>query len=351
VRLGASVGFFSLSETPSDTLRFVREAEALGYATAWVPEPYGNDAVSVLSWLAGATTKIGLGSAILAMPGRTPAMTAQSAATIDLISGGRLVLGLGSSGPQVSEGWHGVPFAGQLQRTREYVEIVRKALRRERLEYQGRQFTLPLAGGEGKPLKLLMTPLRSEVPIFLATLGPKNTALCGEIADGWMPTWFAPEHASALGAPLAEGAARAGRDGTTIQIVPTVHVHIADDIDAARDAVRPVLALYVGGMGSRQHNFYNQLIARYGFEDVARTVQDLYLDHRIDEAAATLPEALIDMVSLCGPVEHVAVRLAAYEEAGVDEIAAAPLAESAAGRVRQLRALAEAAGRSGISVS
>jgi F420-dependent oxidoreductase-like protein len=298
-----------------------------------VGEPYGNDAVSVLGWWAATTQRIRLGSSILAMPGRSAAMTAQTAATLDLISGGRLVLGLGSSGPQVSEGWHGVPFARQLQRTREYVEVVRMALRRERVAYDGETIRLPLPGGEGKPLKLIIEPPRAELPIYLAALGPRNTALCGQIADGWIPLWYAPEHAAELRAPL---------HGAGVEICPMVPVRIQDDHTAARDLMRPMLALYVGGMGSRRRNFYKTLIAGYGYEEVAERVQELYLEGRKVEAAAALPDELIDMVCVCGPPGHARERLAAYADSGVSEFMAIPvgLGED---RLEQLRLLAEAA--------
>ena len=223
-----------------------------------------------------------------------------------------MLLGIGSSGPQVAEGWHGQPFARQLQRTREYVGIVRKALARERLEWDGEEYTLPLPDGPGKALKLMISPVQDRIPIYIAAIGPKNTQLTGEIADGWLPTFFSPEHVSDSRALLQEGADRAG-DGKQIDdsfdIAPVVNVSIDDDLDRARDSMRPVLALYVGGMGSREKNFYNAIVQRYGFEDAAKEVQDLYLDGKKDEAAAALPVELIDMVSLCGPKDRVAERL------------------------------------------
>lgn len=350
MKLGVSPGYaFSLA-TPGQELEFAVEAERLGFDSLWVGEPYGHEAVSVLAWFAGATERIGLGSSILAMPGRSAAMTAQAAATLDLISGCRLTLGLGTSGPQVSEGWHGVPFAHQLQRTREYVDVVRMALRRETVRYDGTSITLPLAGGEGKPLKMIIRPPRADVPIYLASIGPRNTELCGEIADGWIPIWYAPEHAARLREPLATGAACAGRSIDGIAIAPMVYARIDDDdVDAARAALRPHLALYVGGMGSRRQNFYNALVRSYGFEDAAIRVQDLYLDGRKDEAAALLPDELVDMVCLCGSIERVADRLAAYADAGVDTVITMPAASSAEDRLVQLRLLARAGERSAVA--
>jgi F420-dependent oxidoreductase-like protein len=232
-----------------------------------------------------------------------------------------------------------VPFARQLQRTREYVEVVRMALRREVVRYDGETVQLPLPGGEGKALKLILRPVRDEIPIYLAALGPKNVALCGEVADGWLPLWYAPEHAARLHEPLGE------RD---VAVCPSVMLRIDDDLDAARAVMRPALALYVGGMGSRRRNFYNALIASYGYEDVAREVQELYLDGRQGEAAALLPDELIDLVCMVGGVDRVADRLAAYRDAGVDTLIAIPAAWSADDRVGQLRLLVEAAERSGL---
>jgi F420-dependent oxidoreductase-like protein len=277
------------------------------------------------------------------MPGRSPAMTAMTAATIDELSGGRMLLGIGSSGPQVAEGWHGQRFARQLQRTREYVAVVRTALARERVEYRGETIELPLPDGPGKPLKLMISPVQERIPIYLAAIGPKNTALAGEIADGWIPTFFSPEHVSGLRALLEEGAARSGRSLDTFDIAPTVNAYISDDRELARNLMRPVLALYIGGMGSRQQNFYNQLVQRYGYEAAAKEVQDLYLDGRKEQAAAALPAELIDMISLCGPREAVRERLAAFRDAGVGTLMITPMAFTADDRVAQLRAVAELA--------
>jgi F420-dependent oxidoreductase-like protein len=300
----------------------------------------------VLGWLAGLTSTIKLGAAIFQMPARSPAMTAMTAATIDQLSGGRMVLGIGSSGPQVSEGWHGVRFAKQLQRTREYVAVVRKALNRERLEFHGETIDLPLPDGPGKVLKLTIAPVQDRMPIYLAATGPKNTALAGEIADGWLPTLTAPEQMSELRKSLDEGAARAGRTLTAenFDIAPTVQLAITDDVDAARDAMRPFIALYVGGMGSRKQNFYNDLMRRLGWEAEAIKVQDLYLDGLKDQAAAALPDAFIDQIALCGPPEHIRDRLDAYREAGVGTLGVTPFAFTRDERVAQLRQLAEIAG-------
>src|SRR5665809_127652 len=257
MRLGLHVGYWGLGLSPEEQLALVREAESLGFDSVWAAEAYGSDAATVLAWLASQTETIKVGSAIFQMPARTPAMTAMTAATIDNISDGRMLLGIGSSGPQVAEGWHGQPFAKQLQRTREYVAIVRKALAREKLEFEGETYTLPLPGGPGKALKLTISPVQDRIPIYIAAIGPKNTQLTGEIADGWMPFFVSPEHMDDSLALLREGAARAGREiADSFDIAPNVSVAIDDDVDRARDVMRPILALYIGGMGSRDKNFY-----------------------------------------------------------------------------------------------
>jgi F420-dependent oxidoreductase-like protein len=288
MKLGIHIGYWGLFMGPEQQLEAARTAERLGYDSIWTAEAYGSDAATILGWIAGHTDTIKLGAAVFQMPGRSPAMTAMTAATIDQLSSGRMILGLGSSGPQVAEGWHGQRFARQLQRTREYVEVVRMALRRERLEYHGETLELPLPDGPGKALKLTIGPVQERIPIYLAAIGPKNTALTGEIADGWIPTFFSPEHVSIFREHLGEGAARAGRSLEQVEIAPMVSVHISDDVETARNFMRPGIALYVGGMGSRKQNFYNALVQRYGFEDAAREIQDLYLDGRKEEACAAI---------------------------------------------------------------
>jgi F420-dependent oxidoreductase-like protein len=343
MKLGVHIGYWGLGLTGADQLEIVQEAERLGYDSVWTAEAYGSDAATILGWIAGQTSRIKIGAGILQMPARSPAMTAMTAATLDQLSDGRMLLGIGSSGPQVSEGWHGVRFAQQIQRTREYVEVVRMALRRERVEYHGETIDLPLPDGPGKALKLTIAPVQERIPIYLAAIGPRNTALAGEIADGWMPTLLSPEHLPELRASLEEGAARAGRSLEGFDIAPTVNVAIGDDIGRARDAVRPFLALYVGGMGSREKNFYNMLVQRYGFEDAAREVQDHYLAGRRDEAMAALPDELIDLVALCGPADRVRERLRIYREAGVGTLGVSPMAWTKEERLEQLRRIAQLA--------
>jgi F420-dependent oxidoreductase-like protein len=254
-----------------------------------------------------------------------------------------MILGIGSSGPQVAEGWHGQRFAKQLQRTREYVAVIRTALARERVEFHGETLQLPLPDGPGKALKLTISPVQQPIPIYLAAIGPKNTTLAGEIADGWIPTLFSPEHVSELRPLLQEGAARSDRSLDGFDIAPTVNVFVTDDLAKGRDAMRPFIALYVGGMGSREQNFYNQLVCRYGFEQQARRIQDLYLEGKREEAMAAIPDELIDTVSLCGPREVVRERLAVYRDAGVGTLGVTPTAFTAPERLEQLRLVAELA--------
>jgi F420-dependent oxidoreductase-like protein len=344
MKLGVHVGYWGLGLSAEDQLAIVTEAERLGYDSVWAAEAYGSDAATILAWIAGQTSRIRIGSAIFQMPARSAAMTAMTAATLDQLSGGRMILGIGSSGPQVAEGWHGQRFARQIQRTREYVAVVRMALARERVEFHGETLELPLPDGPGRALKLTIAPVQDRIPIYLAAIGPNNTRLAGEIADGWIPTLFSPEHVAEFRPLLEQGAARADRELDGFDIAPTVNVYVTDDLAGARDAMRPFLALYVGGMGSRERNFYNQLVQRYGFEDEARAVQDLYLDGKRHEAAAALPDELIDLVSLCGPADRVRDRLALYRESGVGTLGVSPMAWDREARLEQLRLVAELAG-------
>jgi F420-dependent oxidoreductase-like protein len=343
VRLGLMLGYFGFGTTAAEQLALVQEAERLGYDSAWAAEAYGSDAPTVLAWLAAQTSTIGLGSAIFQIPARSPAMTAMTAATLDQLSAGRFRLGLGLSGPQVAEGWHGQRYQRPLARTRDYLSVVRLALERRRVAYQGETLELPLPDGPGKALKLTIAPVQPRLPIYLGAMGPRNLELAGELADGWLGFMYAPEHAAGFRRHLEAGAARAGRDLDGFDVAPTVQVHVGEDIDAARDAMRPYLALYVGGMGSRERNFYNDQARRYGFERQAAAVQEHYLAGRRQEAAAALPAELIDLITLCGPAGKVRERLAAYRESGVGTLLAAPTAWTHEERLRQLRQLAELA--------
>ena len=345
MKLGVHIGYWGLGLSAEEQLKLVREAESLGYDSVWTAEAYGSDAATILGWLAQATERIRLGSAIFQMPGRSAAMTAMTAATLDQLSGGRMLLGIGSSGPQVAEGWHGQRFGRQLQRTREYIAVVRKALAREKLEFKGETLELPLPDGPGKALKLTIAPVQDRIPIYLAAIGPKNTTLAAEIADGWIPTLFSPEHVGEFRPLLEEGFAAAGngKGFEDFDIAPSVNVFVSDDLASARDAMRHYVALYVGGMGSRKQNFYNALVQRYGFEDAAREVQDLYLEGKKDEAAAALPGELIDHVTLCGPADVVRERIGIYRDAGVGTLMIAPMAWTFEDRMAQLRQVAELA--------
>ena len=343
MKLGLHVGYWGLGLSAQEQLSLVQEAERLGYDSVWTAEAYGSDAATILAWLAQATTRIKLGSAIFQMPGRSPAMTAMTAATIDQLSGGRMLLGIGSSGPQVAEGWHGQRFGRQLQRTREYVAVVRMALARERVEFHGETLELPLPDGPGKALKLTIAPVQERIPIYIAAIGPRNTELSAEIGDGWLPTLLSPEHVDEFRPLVEAGFARGGVGYDAFDIAPTVNVMVSDDLEAARDAMRPFVALYVGGMGSRKQNFYNALVRRYGFEQAADEVQDLYLEGRKDEAAAALPGELIDAVSLVGPAPVVRERLGVYREAGVGTLIVSPMAWTFQERLEQLRLVAELA--------
>ena len=344
MKLGVHIGYWGLGLSSQDQLDTVQEAERLGYDSVWTAEAYGSDAATILGWLAGQTSTIKLGSGIFQMPARSAAMTAMTAATLDQLSEGRMLLGIGSSGPQVSEGWHGVRFAKQLARTRDYVAVMRRALARERLEHDGETITLPLPDGPGKALKLTIAPVQERIPIYIAAIGPKNTQLAGEIADGVMPTLFSPEHVGVMRSELEAGIARTpGKALDDVDVAPQVQVFVSDDRVAARDLMRPFIALYVGGMGSRKQNFYNALVQRYGFEEAAGTVQDLYLEGKRDEAMAALPDDLIDAVALCGPKEHVRERIAAYREAGVGTLGVTPVAWTREQRLEQLRLVAELA--------
>jgi F420-dependent oxidoreductase-like protein len=343
MRLGVMLGYFGAGTTAAEQLELAREAERLGYDSVWAAEAYGSDAATVLAWLAAQTSTIHLGSAVFQIPARSPAMTAMTAATLDQLSGGRFRLGLGLSGPQVAEGWHGQRFARPLARARDYLSVVRLALERQRVAYRGETLELPLPDGPGKALKLTISPAQPRLPIYLGAMGPRNLALAGELADGWLGFLFAPEHAAGFREHLAAGAARAGRDLDGFDVAPNVQVHIGDDLAAARDAMRPFLALYIGGMGSRERNFYTDQAARYGFEQAARQVQDHYLAGDRAQAMAALPDELIDLVTLCGPPERVRERLDAHRQAQVGTLIAAPMAWTHAERVTQLRRLAELA--------
>lgn len=321
MRLGLHIGYSGARM--GEVLPLVERADALGYDSVWAAEAYGSDAVTVLAYLAARTSHIRLGSAVLQMPARTPANTAMTAMTLDALSGGRLLLGLGLSGPQVVEGWHGVSYAAPLARTREYVGIVRTILSRaEPLVHEGRHYQIPYRGadatGRGKPLRSILHPLRADLPIYLAAIGPRNVALTAEIADGWLPVFYSPEREDVHAAALAEGLARSGRGIDDLEICANVPVAVGDDIGACRDRLRPVLALYLGGMGAKDRNFYADLAGRYGFAAEAQEIQRCYLEGRRADAVAAVPDALIDEVCLVGPLAAIRDRLDAWRASRVD---------------------------------
>ncbi len=320
MRLGLMLGYAAgQMQLP---IELVQEADRLGVHSVWTAEAYGSDAVSPLAWLGALTTRIRLGTAIMQMPGRTPANAAMTAMTLNQLSGGRFLMGLGLSGPQVVEGWHGVSYAQPLARTREYVSIVRAIFGREApLTFEGRHYQIPYRGGDatglGKPLK---STLKADptIPIYLAAIGPKNVELAAEVADGWLPIFFAPERYDAVFKPHVDaGLAKAGKTMANFDIAPTVSVVINDNLDVCYNMLRPMLALYVGGMGARGKNFYYDLAARYGFEDAATEIQDLYLAGDKGAAMARVPAELIDAVALVGPRERVRERLALWRNSPV----------------------------------
>jgi F420-dependent oxidoreductase-like protein len=310
MRLGFYMGYAQPGTSPLELLELAKLAESVGYESAWAAEAWGTDAVTPLAWLGAQTSTIALGTAIMQIPGRTPANTAMTAATLDMLSGGRVRLGLGTSGPQVVEGWHGQEWGKPLEKTREYVEIVRAALRRDRLEHHGTHYDIPVQGGTGlgKPLKLMMRPLRSEIPIYLAAIAPKAVEQTFEIADGWLPIFWSPEQARNV-FPLDR--AREGFD-----IAPSVPALLIDDVEAGRNAMKEYYAFYIGGMGAKGKNFYNDLFARYGYEDEAREIQELFLGGQQRDAVAHVPDAFVDEVALVGPKERIADRIAAWRESG-----------------------------------
>lgn len=323
MRLGLNLGYSGAAIR--DVMPLVAAAERLDLDSVWAAEAYGADAVTVLAFLAARTERVKLGSAVLQIPARTPANAAMTAMTLDALSGGRFQLGLGMSGPQVVEGWHGVPYGRPLARTAEYVEIVRKAVAREEpLTHEGEHYRIPYTGddasGLGRPLRSILHPVRARIPVFLAALGPRNVTLAGRIADGWLPMLYSPEREDVLVEHLDAGLAAGGRTAGDVEVAATVQVAAGEDVAACRDRLRPLLALYLGGMGARGRNFYHALACRYGYGAAADAVQAAYLDGRRREAAAAVPDAFIDEVALVGPLPRIADRLAAWRASRVDTL-------------------------------
>jgi F420-dependent oxidoreductase-like protein len=329
-------------------LRLASVAERLGFSVVWVAEAYGSDAVSVLGHLSARTDRIDLGAAVLQIPARAPTMTAMTAATLDALSGGRFRLGLGVSGPQVSEGWYGVRFDDPIGRTREYVEVVRAAWSRGPVEHAGKHWMLPLPDGPGKALRLMLEPIRERIPLYLASLGPKNLALTGQVADGWLGLFPALDTLPEQIAAIAAGRAQVGRDMTGFDVAPSLPLVVGDDVSACADATRGFTALYVGGMGSRERNFYRDLAARMGYEADASAVQEAYLARRHAAAEAALPLAFLDAVALLGTRERIAERLAAYAAAGVTTLNVMVRHQTVEESEAALRTLAEAADSAGL---
>ncbi|CAN5674644.1 LLM class F420-dependent oxidoreductase [soil metagenome] len=344
MRLGLSLGHLTGDpvEGIAASTALALEADRLGYAVVWAAEAYGSDAATLLAYLAAHTERIDLGAAVFQVPGRSPALTAMTAATLDALSGGRFRLGLGVSGPQVSEGWHGVRFDAPLARTREYVDVVRMALRREPVRHAGEHYPLPLPGSAGKALRLSMRPVRPALPVYLAAVGPRNIELAGEIADGWLALFLSPEHAAEQLAHVRRGAQRAGRDLTGFEVAATAPLSVAADVETAADAVRGYAALYLGGMGSRERNFYNRLAVRMGYADAAAEVQTLYLAGRQRDAAAAVPLEFLDATSLIGPPARLVDRLRAFAAAGVTTLSVMPYGATLDERVEALRTVARA---------
>ncbi len=345
MRIGMPISYSGgFAETAGELADF----EKAGLEIVFVAEAYSFDAVSQLGYLAAKTERMQLASGILQLYTRTPTLTAMTAAGLDYVSGGRFVLGIGASGPQVIEGWHGVHYDAPLGRTREIIEICRKVWRRERLTHEGRYYTIPLPPGEGtglgKPLKLINQPLRDRIPIVIAAIGPKNVAMTAELAEGWEPIFFMPEKAAEVwGEALAAGRAKRDPQLGPLDVIAQAPLAIGEDTEGVLDLYRPLLALYVGGMGARGRNFYNDLARRYGYEAEAKQIQDLYLDGKKDEAAALVPDEMLARTSLVGPEAHIRERLAALKEAGVTTLNVTPIAPTHAERVRLIERIRDLA--------
>src|SRR5918999_2332462 len=317
LKLGLNLGYWGIGPRGEEAIEIVRAAERAGFDSVWVAESYGSDVVSVLGWLAPQTETIKLGAAIMQVPARPPAAAAMAGATLDMLSGGRFIFGFGPSGPQVSEGWYGIPYEKPWGRTRECIEIVRAIVAREgKLEYRGEHHPLPIEGGtgQGKPLKLNFHPLRSEIPVFVGAIGRRSVEMAAEICDGWIPIFFSADaFEETWGEHLEAGFERGGRQRSDLEVSPSMSVAIDGDLDAARGAVKAALLLYLGGMGSRKTNFYVDLAHRFGFGEVADEVQRLFLDGQREEAYAAIPDEIVDVVALIGTEDEVAARLESFQ--------------------------------------
>jgi F420-dependent oxidoreductase-like protein len=350
LKLGINLGYWGIGPKGDEAVEIVRAAEAKGFDSVWVAESYGSDVVSVLAWLAPQTETIQLGAAIMQVPARPPAAAAMAGATIDALSGGRFIFGFGPSGPQVSEGWYGVPYEKPWGRTREYIEIVRAIIAREGpVSYSGRRYQLPVEGpgttGQGKALKLNFHPLRNEIPVFVGAIGRKSVEMAAEICDGWIPIFFSADaFEETWGEHLEAGFAKGGRSRGDLEISPALQVAIDGDLDTARAVVKGGLLLYLGGMGSRKTNFYVDLTHRFGFGEVADEVQSLFLDGKRDEAYSAIPDELVDATALIGTEDEVAARIEKLAAAGVDRLICAPVHVDRAERLHTVERIAALVG-------
>ena len=331
-----------------ENLALAKEADALGYSVAWVAEAYGSDAPTILSFVAAQTTQIDIGSAIFQIPGRTPANCAMTAATLDSLSGGRFRLGIGVSGPQVSEGWHGVRFDKPLARTREYIDIVNLALSRQKVRYDGQHYVLPLPDGPGKALQLTVHPVREHIPTYLAAVGPKNLELAGELFDGWLAIFYSPDYAKESLGHIADGRAKVGKTMDGFDVVPSMPIVVGDDPRTCADPIRWYAALYVGGMGSREKNFYNQLAIRMGYEEAAKEIQDRYLARDYDGAGAAVPFDFLDATALLGSKERIADKMQVLAASGVTTLTVTPSSGGMEEKKAALKTAVEALELSGV---
>jgi F420-dependent oxidoreductase-like protein len=346
LKLGLNLGYWGIGPAGEDALELVTAAEKLGYESVWAAESYGSDVVSVLAWLAARTTEINLGAAILQVPARPPAAAAMAGATIDKLSGGRFLFGFGPSGPQVSEGWYGVPYAKPWGRTREYIEVVREIIARKGpVDHQGEHYQLPLPGGEGKALKLNFHPERNEIPVFVGAIGRKSVEMAAEICDGWIPIFFSVDAFEATwGEHLETGFAKGGRQRSDLEVSPSLQVAIDGDLEAAKNVVKAGLVLYFGGMGSRKTNFYVDLAHRFGFGDVADEVQRRFQDGDRDGAFQAMPDEIVEATSLVGTEDEVAERIERFRAAGIDRLIVSPVHMDRGEQLHTLERLAAVAG-------
>jgi F420-dependent oxidoreductase-like protein len=348
MRLGLNLGYLVGSDDPHGQLRLTQHAEALGFDIVWAAEAYGSDSPTLLAWLAAQTSTIDVGSAVMQIPARTPAMTAMTAASLDVLTGGRFRLGLGVSGPQVSEGWHGVRFDKPLSRTREYLAVINSALSRSTVTFHGEHYQVPLRDGAGKALKLTIAPVSEHIPVYLAAIGPKNLELAGELADGLLAIFYAPNFAPELLDRVRSGRNRVGKTLDGFDVVPSVPLVVGADPRSCADQVRGYAALYLGGMGSRKQNFYNALAVRMGFGETATMVQDLFLSRRHRDAMAAVPFDFIDQTSLLGDRDRIADGFQLLASSGVTTCAVIPNGGSVEEKLNALTVAAEALERSGV---